>query len=319
MHIALVIFLFILGIVLIVKGGDYFVDAAVWMAEASGIPKFIIGATVVSFATTLPELLVSVMAAIDGKTDMAIGNAVGSVTANIGLIMAISVIFIPIAVKRKSFAFKPLLMIAAVAALLLFSMRGKLTLTGAVVILCLFAVFIIENIRSAKTGMGTESEKKGKSTGRETAAGIAKFIAGTAGIVIGARLLVDNGSEIAKMLGVPEAIISVTVIAIGTSLPELVTTITAIVKKQANLSVGNIIGANIIDLTLIMPVCSIIKGGSLEVNAQSMRLDLPACAAVCCLSVLPPLITGRFRRWQGFVLLGVYAAYIAVLMIFFIR
>lgn len=315
---ALVIILFVVGIVFIVKGGDWFVDAAVWIAETSGIPKFLIGATVVSFATTLPELLVSVMAALDGKNGMAVGNAVGSVTANIGLIMAISVIFIPVVINRKTFAFKPLLMIASISALILFSLGGELKFIGSVIILCMFAVFITESIVSAKKTIGTESEKKEKSTGREIATGIFKFIAGTAGIIIGARLLVDNGSKIAEMLGVPEAIISVTVIAIGTSLPELVTTITAIVKKQANLSVGNIIGANIIDLTLIMPICAVITGGSLPIAKQSLCLDLPVCALVCAFSVIPALIAGKFRRWQGFALLGTYIVYLIILIIFFI-
>ena len=315
---AQIIILFIIGIVLIVKGGDLFVDASVWIAEVSGIPKFIIGATIVSFATTLPELLVSVFAAIDGKSDMAVGNAVGSVTANIGLIMAVSILFIPVCIKRREFIFKPLLMIASIVLLILFSLGESLSLAGSLVIISLFAVFIVENIRSAKRTVGTEAEKKQISSKKEVVFGAAKFILGTVGIVVGARLLVDNGSEIARAVGISEAVISVTVIAVGTSLPELVTTITAIVKKQPNLSVGNIIGANIFDITLIMPVCSIIKGGSLSVSKQGLMLDMPACLAVAVIAVIPAIISGKFRRLQGGVLLAAYVAYLTVMIVYFV-
>ena len=315
---AQIIILFIIGIVLIVKGGDLFVDASVWIAEVSGIPKFIIGATIVSFATTLPELLVSVFAAIDGKSDMAVGNAVGSVTANIGLIMAVSILFIPVCIKRREFIFKPLLMIASIVLLILFSLGESLSLVGSLVIISLFAVFIVENIRSAKRTVGTEAEKKQISSKKEVVFGAAKFILGTVGIVVGARLLVDNGSEIARAVGISEAVISVTVIAVGTSLPELVTTITAIVKKQPNLSVGNIIGANIFDITLIMPICSIIKGGSLSVSKQGLMLDMPACLAVAVIAVIPAIISGKFRRLQGGVLLAAYVAYLTVMIVYFV-
>ena len=315
---AQIIILFIIGIVLIVKGGDLFVDASVWIAEVSGIPKFIIGATIVSFATTLPELLVSVFAAIDGKSDMAVGNAVGSVTANIGLIMAVSILFIPVCIKRREFIFKPLLMIASIVLLIIFSLGESLSLAGSLVIISLFAVFIVENIRSAKRTVGTEAEKKQISSKKEVVFGTAKFILGTVGIVVGARLLVDNGSEIARAVGISEAVISVTVIAVGTSLPELVTTITAIVKKQPNLSVGNIIGANIFDITLIMPICSIIKGGSLSVSKQGLMLDMPACLAVAVIAVIPAIISGKFRRLQGGVLLAAYVAYLTVMIVYFV-
>ena len=315
----LIFVLFAVGIVLIVKGGDYFVDSSVWIAEVSGIPKFIVGATIVSFATTLPELLVSVIAAAGGKTDMAIGNAVGSVTANVGIIMAVSLIFIPGAIKRKAFAPKALIMCAAVLLLWLLSGRGELKLVGAVIILALFVFYVIENVYSTKKSLGEEkTQKREHPEKKEIIVNVLKFIGGAAGIVIGARLLVDNGSKIAQLIGIPESIISVTVIAIGTSLPELVTTIAAIVKKQANLSVGNIIGANIIDLTVIMPVCALISGGSLPVSRQSAVLDLPFCALLCVISVVPALILSKFKKVQGVVMLAAYVVYLVLLAVFFI-
>jgi len=319
MEIVITIGLLVLGIILIVKGGDVFVDAATWMAEVSGIPKFIIGATVVSVATTLPELFVSVIAASQGKVDMSIGNAVGSVTANIGLIMALSLIFIPMAIKRKDYAVKVSLMMGAALLLVVFGSGGSFGIVPSVLFICLFAVNVAENIISAKRAMGTPDPKDTSelddslnTTRRTVAVNIAKFILGAAAIVWGADLLVDNGSKLATIMGVPERIISVTIIAIGTSLPELVTTVTAIIKKQGNLSVGNIIGANIIDLTLIMPVCALVSGGALPVTRQVGSVDLPACLVVGAIAVIPTMISKKFSRWQGFVLIAVYIAYVVI-------
>lgn len=307
--------LFVIGIFFIVKGGDVFVDAATWIAEATGIPKFIIGATVVSFATTLPELLVSAIAATQGKNDMAIGNAVGSVTANVGLIMSISILCMPALVKRKEVAFKGFLMIGAVAALFVFTQNLSLSIWQSIIMIVIFAVFMVENIISGKASLGSDdNDEKPEINGKTVAINVAKFIIGAAGIVIGADLLVDDGTVIAKSLGVSEAIIGVTIIAVGTSLPELVTTITAIVKKQSELSIGNIIGANIIDLTLILPICAFITNGSLPVGKQSAYLDIVVCLVVIVIAIVPTVIFKKLSRWQGALMLGIYIAYVAVLV-----
>lgn len=318
MEILITALLFVLGIALIVKGGDWFVDAASWIAETSGIPKFIIGATVVSFATTMPELLVSSMAAAQGKTEMAVGNAVGSVTANIGLIMAISIVFLPSVVKRSQLAFKGFSMVGAAVLLYLFSSSGTLGILPGLVLVAIFIFTMFENIVEAKKSMDAVTNERIKPHKKEVFINSAKFIFGAAGIVWGADLLVDNGSELALIIGVPEAIISVTMIAIGTSLPELVTTITAIAKKQSSLSVGNILGANIIDLSMILPICAAISGGSLPISRQSAVLDLPVCLFICLLTVIPAFISQKFRRWQGVTLLVSYAAYVFVLVKFFV-
>lgn len=307
--------LFVIGIFFIVKGGDVFVDAATWIAEATGIPKFIIGATVVSFATTLPELLVSAIAATQGKNDMAIGNAVGSVTANVGLIMSISILCMPALVKRKEVAFKGILMIGAVAALFVFTQNLSLSIWQSIIMIVIFAVFMVENIISGKASMGADSnDEKPEINGKTVATNVAKFIIGAVSIVVGADLLVDDGTVIAKSLGVSEAIIGVTIIAVGTSLPELVTTITAIVKKQSELSIGNIIGANIIDLTLILPICAFITNGSLPVGKQSAYLDIVVCLVVIVIAIIPTIIFKKLSRWQGALMICIYIAYVAVLV-----
>ena len=311
-----VLVLFAAGLLCIIKGGDLFVDAAGWIAEASGIPKFIIGATVVSFATTLPEMLVSVFAALEGNADIAVGNAVGSVTATTGLIMCLSLICMTCLMKRKQFGVKAVLLLAAIAVLLAFTRDGQLSTMESAIILLVFVAYLVESLVAAKRDQGTEggeTDEHPATDGKTVALNIGKFVLGAAGIVLGAQLLIDNGSALATMIGVPDAVIAATMIAIGTSLPELVTTITAIRKKQSSLSVGNIIGANILDLTLILPLCALIQGRPLMVENQGMMLDIPACLIVSAAAMIPALVTGKFSKWIGYLIGGLYIAYLVIM------
>ena len=311
-----VLLLFTTGLVLIIKGGDLFVDAATWIAEASGIPKFIIGATVVSFATTLPEMLVSVFAALEGNANIAVGNAVGSVTANTGLIMCLSLVCMNCAMTRKQFGVKAGILLATIVVLFGFTRDGQLSVFESAVILVFFAIFLAENLiagRREQENEASESDARAKIDAKSMAINIAKFVFGAAAIVLGAQLLIDNGSALARMLNVPDSIIAATMIAIGTSLPELVTTITAIRKKQSSLSVGNIIGANIMDLTLIMPLCALIQGKSMIVERQGMLLDKPACLVISAAALIPALISGKFKRWIGYLIGGLYIVYLIIM------
>lgn len=341
--------LFIVGLVLIIKGGDWFVDSASWIAEVLGVPKFVIGATIVSIATTLPEMIVSVQATAKGNVDMAAGNAIGSVTANTAMIMGLFIVCMPFAVKRKEFTPKALMMFAASVALVLgcyFTKRQTLTfegetneyfslsVIGIVVLVAIFIAFFIENfvamknenkqIEPSPTNIGIQEEDdivvtKETATRKDWIKNLAFFALGAAGIVIGADLLVDKGTLIAQSLGIPQRVISVVAIAIGTSLPELVTTITALKKKVGALSVGNILGANIIDLSLILPVCAFVsmgKGtGTLAVSVSSVTIDMMVCLAAIAVAVLPTIITKKFHRWQGIVMLVGYVAYVATVFI----
>ena len=316
MELLLASILFLIGLGLIVKGGDLFVDAAVWMARASGMPQFLIGATIVSLATTMPELVVSSLAALHGNMEMAIGNAVGSVTANTGLIMCLSLICMECTMPRRQYAVKAVLLLAAIAVLFGFTRDGQLSILESVLILVIFVCFIAESLVSARREQSLEApeqDARPKTDGRTVALNIGKFVLGAAAIVLGAQLLIDNGTALAQMLGVPDAIIGATMIAIGTSLPELVTTITAIRKKQSSLSVGNIIGANIMDLTLIMPLCALILGKPLPVERQGMLLDIPACLVVCAGALIPALVQGKFKRWVGFFIGALYIAYLVIM------
>ena len=340
-NIFVVVALFIVGLIFIIKGGDWFVDSASWIAEVLGVPKFVIGATIVSLATTLPEMIVSVVAAADGKVDMAAGNAVGSVTANTAMIMGIFIVCMPFAVKRKEFAPKALMMLAATIALTLGSaltglidvpgLEGKyhtLSTVGVVILFIIFIAFFIENFISMKNSsvqlepspdnIGLQEEDdivptKESVTGSDWAKNIVMFVVGAVCIVIGAQLLINGGTRIAKEMNISERVIAVIAVAIGTSLPELVTTITALRKKEGALSVGNILGANIIDLTLILPICSFVsmgKGqGPLVVSTGSV-FDMIICICAVSIVVIPTLFTKKLQRWQGVLSLGGYFAYV---------
>ena len=326
------------SIAVIVKGGDLFVDAASWMAEVSGIPKLIVGATVVSVATTLPEMLVSAFSAVSAREtgdaayiDMSIGNAVGSVTANTGMILAIALIFMAGAVDRKEYFVKSCLFVGAAGVIAAFGLTGAIGLIPNLILLAIFAAAMTENVLGAvrqvragatERGLSGDELPDGASEGRPASNGrlwtknVILFLVGAAAIAIGANVLVDSAEYVAKTAGVPERIIAVTVLAVGTSLPELVTTVTAVVKREMSLSAGNIIGANIMDLTLIMPICGLISGKALPVTAQVGRIDLPAALIAALIALVPALIKRRFMRWQGFALLGLYVAYLVVTCFF---
>ena len=331
----------VVSIAVIVKGGDVFVSAASWMAEVSGIPKLIVGATIVSLATTLPEMLVSAFSAVSARAtgdaayiDMSIGNAVGSVTANTGLILAIALIFMAGAIKRKEYLLKSCLFIGSAVVIAAFGVTGKLGLIPNLILLVIFAAAMTENVleavRQVRAGKAAQAEGAGgadgveldpdlarpESSGRLWVKNVLLFLLGAAAIGIGANVLVNSAEYVAKAAHVPERVIAVTILAVGTSLPELVTTVTAVVKREMSLSAGNIIGANIIDMTLIMPVCGLISGQALPVTKQVGRIDLPASLLVALVALIPALFKKKFMKWQGFALLGLYVAYL-VLTCFF--
>ena len=321
-NIIVICLLLIVGLVLIIKGGDYFVDGASWLAEVSGIPKFIVGATIVSVATTLPEIVVSLIS-VKSSPAMAIGNAVGSVVFNSGIIMAIALIASPFIIKRKDYAFKGLLLTGVMALLFAFSLFGmdsnKISLStnglfgyvGSAVLLVLFIVFIVENVISAKKNASeSQDEEKPVATKKSVIINLLKLILGAGAIGGGAILLRDNAVELAIKLGLSDELISVTILAIGTSLPELVTMIIAVKKGQASLSIGNIVGANTIDLAIILPLSAFIAGGSgLPVSGLHLFITMPVTLLIVAIGIIPTLIFKKFTRTQGVLMSAIYLAY----------
>lgn len=310
----MVILLFILGLILVIKGGGWFVEAASWIAEATGIPKMIVGATIVSLATTAPEQLVSIIAVLEGSNDLGIGNAVGSVSCNLGLGLAFVIIFTPMVINKRDFSIKGMLMLIGACILWIFVRDTKLMPAEAIILLAVLVAFIAVNVRSIH--LETKSAKKREPIRKKVLAiNILKFVLGATCIVLGARFMVDNGTIIAQMLGVPEAIIGLTLVAVGTSLPEIVTAITSLLKKESAMSVGNIIGANIIDLTMILPVCSFLSGDGLTVNKGAIAIDIPVAILLVAITVFPTIMAGKFSRWQGVTIFGIYAGYVVTMVV----
>ena len=305
--------LFVIGLALIIKGGDWFVDSASWFAEATGIPKFVVGATVVSFATTLPELLVSVRAAANGSAQLAIGNAVGSVTANTTLIMGVSLVAMAGAVNRKSFSLKGGLFLGSVVILTLLSLGMSLPVWSAFILWAICIGFMVSNVlEGKKEAAPSVSEAFDK---KAVPSKVLWFLIGTASIVFGAEFLVSSGKTIAAGIGISETIIGFTVIALGTSLPELVTAVTALAKGHGALSLGNVIGANLFNLVLVSGVATVLSpfavptGKTLGGVSTSLLIDIPVMLFAMAFLCLPALLRGKLSRWQGITLLAVYAAF----------
>lgn len=299
---------FTIGLYLTMRGGDQFVDAAARLAEASGIPRFVVGATLVSLCTTAPELTVSVLATLRGSTDLAVGNAVGSAACNTGLILGLSALLAPAAFQAREARTKGGLMLGATILLGCMAADGLLNPGEALGLLAVLFAFLAMNLQGAASGRPDSSVRR--FAPGERGRTIMQFVLGGAAVVLGAKLMVDHGVILARMLGVPESVIGLTLVALGTSLPELMTALAAIRRREGTLSAGNIVGANIIDLTLVLPASAAAGGGVLPVSTDTFLRDLPFTVTLMALAMLPPMFAGRLRRAQGALLLAVYGAYV---------
>ncbi len=302
---------FTIGLYLTMRGGDGFVDAAAQLAEESGAPRFVVGATLMSVCTTLPELMVSVLATMRGASALAVGNAVGSAACNTGLILGMSALLAPAAFRVREARSKGGLMIAAAILLGCFLEDGIMQPGEALGLLAVLFAFLAVNLQSAA---GETAESVPVQHGKGRAALWIHFFLGGMAVVLGARLMVDHGVILARMLGIPESIIGLTLVALGTSLPELMTALAAIRRREGALSVGNIVGANVLDLALVLPACTAAGGGILSVAPEVFLRDLPFTVVLMGIAMLPPMFSGRMRRAQGVLLLGGYGWYLFCLV-----
>ena len=314
MTLFLTITLFILGLVLIIKGSDWFVDSTIWIARTLNIPEFIIGATLVSVCTTLPELLVSTGAALNDDTSMALGNAVGSVACNTGLILGILIVFsMPKLHHRNATRVKSTFISAALAAYLIIALIfGEFNYIVGIIFLLMSALFVYYNYYEARKYRENQEQLPDADKTRKTVIrNIVLFVFGLTLTIIGAQLMVIYGEKIAVSFKVPSIVIGVTMTALGTSLPELVTAITALRKKAASLSVGNIFGANILNLTLVLGGTSIIKPIAVEGNA--LTFHLPIILGITLIAAISTMILKKkYPRFIGILLLISYFTYVTL-------
>lgn len=329
------IFWFAIGFLLLIKGGDWFVDGSTGIAKRLHIPELLIGATIVSIGTTLPEVMVSATAAVEGNGGISYGNAIGSVICNTSLIAALTIAIKPGNADPKSLRVPVLFFFAAAVFYSLIAYTAhEFTRPVGIILLCGFLCYMLITIWQGKKERNLSAEEDADNeensegdiferiikegfTGRMSfLPDVILLIIGAAYIAVGARLLVDNGTIIAEAFGVPDTVIGLTFVALGTSLPELVTAVTALAKGHSALSLGNIIGANLFNLVLVsgtaitlnpfkIPLGKPVAG----INESSLVIDIPLMFAVMMILTLPALIRGKLSRWQGILLLSLYAAF----------
>ena len=313
------VLLFAVGLVLLIKGGDWFVDGATGIAKRFNLPDIVVGATVVSIGTTLPEVMVSTTGALAGSGAMAYGNAIGSIICNTALIAAISITCNPGPVNVKSMKTPAIFFFCSAAIYCLASyVLGEFPRWLGFGMLSIFVVYMVMTVRNGMKNPDTaaeeeEEESKPKALWQE----LLLLVAGAAVIAVGADLLVEHGQIIALELGVPETVVALLFVALGTSLPELVTTITSLKKGRASLGVGNVIGANVFNLVLVSGVA--VSLAPFPVPCENFLLDtglnmslvfeIPVMLGVMSLMIFPALVTKKLGRWQGIALLGIYAAF----------
>lgn len=311
------VLLFIVGLLFLIKGGDWFVDGASSLARRFHLPELLIGATVVSIGTTLPEVMVSTMSALSGHGEIAYGNAIGSVICNAALIAAITIAVRPGRVDPKTLK-TPVAFFFAAAAIYCIAayVFGRFTRVMGIIMLAVFVAYMAANVLQMKNTPAGEQEASEEEM--PLAKTLILLVLGAVLIAAGANLLVDNGTLIAQALGVPESVIALTFVALGTSLPELVTAVTSLVKGHSDLSLGNVVGANVFNLVLVSGMSITLAPFTIPQSAtlfginSSLVLDLPVMLVVMLILTVPALVKGKLHRAQGILLLAIYAAFCAV-------
>ena len=313
------VLLFAVGLVLLIKGGDWFVDGATGIAKRFNLPDIVVGATVVSIGTTLPEVMVSTTGALQGSGAMAYGNAIGSIICNTALIAAISIVCNPGPVNTKSMKTPAIFFFASAGLYCLASyVLGTFPRWMGFVMLGIFVTYMILTVRNGmKNPDEAEHEEEEEGKQRTLMMELILLVVGAAVIAVGADLLVEHGQIIAIGLGVPETVVALLFVALGTSLPELVTTITSLRSGHASLGVGNVIGANVFNLVLVSGVA--VSLAPFDVPCENFLLntglnmslvfEIPVMLGVMALMIFPTLASKKLARWQGILLLGIYVAF----------
>ena len=326
------VYLFVFGLILLIKGGDWFVDGAQSIAKKFKVPELLIGATVVSIGTTLPEVMTSATSAMTGHGEIAYGNAIGSIICNTALIAAVTIAIKPGKADRKTLIFPTCFFFGAAALYATVAYAsGEFTRGVGIVLLCAFVAYMVINVINMKrTTSNASSLEIAEASDKEEVAeenisivkSIFNLVIGALAIAVGADLLVESSTVIAKNIGMSEAVIGLTVVALGTSLPELVTAITALSKGHGALSLGNIIGANIFNLVLVSGVAITLSPFTVPLTSElfgqnvSFVLDIPVMFAVMLIMTIPAIIKNKLSRWQGIALLSIYVLFLLTQFLF---
>ncbi len=302
--------LFAVGLISVIKGGDWLVEAAVWFAKIIGIPQIIVGATIVSIGTTLPETMIAIFAAIAGSGDIVIGTSLGSILCNTGLVLGLNNLVRATRITQVDTLFKVGSMVGALVLLGLLGIDGRISGFDTFILLLLLVAYVASNIW---TSANAHHHEKQPYTSNQLLSNVIHFIIGLVLVIIGARLILDSGVIIARNLGVSDAVIATTLFAIGSSLPELVTSVTAVLKGHNGLSFGNILGANTLNVLMVVGVSSAIS--PIFITREVLLTQIPVALLLMGLLVVPSFFTKQITRAQGLAAFLVYTGYILVLTI----
>lgn len=311
----LYIILIIVGFALLIVGADFLVDGASGIAKKFHIPEIIIGLTIVSIGTSMPELFVSITSAIDGYSDMALGNVIGSNLCNLLLILGLSSLIKPVDFQEETRKYEiPMCLLFTIILMIFSNTSGGISRIEAVILLVLFVLFIAYTIYMGKKKSKENSEVVEEKNKNKTIKNIILIILGIVGLKFGGDFVVNNAVNIAQMFNISEKVISLTILAIGTSLPELVTSVTAAIKGNSDIAIGNIIGSNIFNILLILGVSSVIKPITFN---SSYNMDLSILCISMVILALFPIIPpkNKMSRANGLIYVLMYGAYIGMLFL----
>ena len=307
MNMLLQVLLLAVGFVMLVKGADWFVDGASNIAAKFHIPQLVIGLTIVAMGTSAPEAAVSITAALGGSADITIGNIVGSNIMNVLVILGLSAAIIPLAVAKSTVRIEIPFLIGITVVLYLLGMDGTVTLVDGLILVALFLVYLGYLLYMAKKNPSDEEAAKPM----KLWVALLATGGGMALIVLGSDLAVDAAKAIASALGIPDAIIGLTVVALGTSLPELFTSVTAARKGNADIAIGNIVGSNVFNILFVVGLSALVTPVPF---AASFLIDTIIATAAVIFLLVACFRKHKLPRWAGFVMLAGYAVYLGYLI-----
>jgi cation:H+ antiporter len=319
---ASVVFLLIAGLVLLIGGAELLVRGASRLAAAFGISPLVIGLTVVAFGTSAPELAVSLQSAAAGQADIALGNVIGSNIFNVLFILGISAAIIPLVVAQQLVRLDVPIMIGISALVYLFGLDGRIGRLEGMLLFAGIIAYTLFLIRKSRKESKEIEEEYAKEFGDSSVAGakhyiinIALLVGGLALLILGARWLVDSAVSLARAFGISELIIGLTIVAAGTSMPEVATSVVAAVRGERDIAVGNVVGSNIFNILAVLGLTSLLAPNGIPVPAPALAFDIPVMIAVA-VACLPIFFTGfKVARWEGWLFLAYYAFYVLYLIL----
>lgn len=314
MEVLLQIALLVVGFVMLIKGADWFVEGASKIADKLGIPQLVIGLTIVAMGTSAPETAVSISAALKGSADIAVGNVVGSNILNILIILGITSIIIPLSVQKSTIKYEiPFMIVISVIFAVLGLTDEVIGIGDGLILIGLFIVYLVYLLRMAKKGQATVEEVEEAGKQDSVIKMIALIIIGGVLIVIGSNVSVDAATALATIFGMDEKLIGLTIVALGTSLPELVTSVTAGIKGKADIAIGNIVGSCIYNILFVIGVSSLITP---VIYQASFLVDSIVCVATAVVLLLFVLNKeNKLKRWGGITMLVGYAVYLGYMIV----